>query len=353
MSAPLRTIFLLTCRDAEIDFRRPLADALAARGHEVFYIRIQRRPVITRVGGDGPRTLSMPAFVAWMAFACRKARRPLIFNSTNLVLPRLTTLLKKLGGGVWCFDMHDDLLYDKSGLTLVRAMRAQRRKLRSSDIVVHASPTLSELFPQSRHLGNASDLRPAPRSDFDRSRVLILSSLDQRFDFEFLDEVAGLNPSIAFVIAGQIAQGGEGAERTAARLSRSTNDHCNIVYDGPYEAKDLVRLTGAFSISFAPYRVNSRLTRYIDPLRYYHCLNAGMEVATTDIPQARALADRLHILTAPDQFSQLIAAFASDAQTLRNRDAGNHLVTWRQRAEKLVKIVEEHEAGNQAKPVSA
>ena len=116
---------------------------------------------------------------------------------------------------------------------------------------------------------------------------------------------------------------------------------------GPYSSADLVNLTAEFSIGLAPYRVNSQLTRYIDPLRYYHCLNAGMEVVTTDIPQARLLADRLHVLHAPSEFAKLIMELGANAEARRNRDPGAHLAAWRERAESLMKIVEEHERANQ------
>jgi hypothetical protein len=338
----------LTCRDAETDFRRPLADALAAIGHQVFYIRLQRRPTLNRIGDDGVRTVSMPAFVAWMTRACRSADRPLVFNSTNLVFPWLTTLLKMLCGGLWCFDMHDDLLYDKLGASRLRALRAQRRKLASSDLVVCAAATLSERFPEARHLGNASDMVPAAHPLFDASRVLILSSLDQRFDFDFLDEVARLNPSVEFVIAGQIAEGAVGANVIAARLRRSTGDHRNIVYRGSYDSAGLVGLMTEFTLSLAPYRVNSRLTRYIDPLRYYHCLNSGLELLTTDIPQAHRLAERLHILHAPGEFAPVTLRLSTNPAARRNADPQANLTTWRQRAETLMEIVEEYECAEGA-----
>ena len=319
-------------------------------GHEVFYIRLQRMPTVNRIGGDGPWTASMPTFIAWMVWACRSANRPLVFNSTNLLFPRLTTLLRTLCRGVWCFDMHDDLLYDKLGANRARAICAQRRKLASSDIVVYAATTLSERFPEARHLGNASDMLPAARPFFDPSRALILSSLDQRFDFDFLDEVARLNPSVQFVIVGQIAEGTGGTGAIAARLSRLTGDHRNIVYRGPYDSACLVRLMGEFSLSLALYRTNSRLTRYIDPLRYYHCLNSGLELLTTDIPQAHGLAERLHILHAPADFGRVTAGFNASSTARRNANPQANLTTWRQRAETLMEIVEEHECAKARLP---
>ena len=344
VSSTSRTVFLLTCRDPETDFRRPLAQELHSLGHEVFYIRLQRRPVVTRIGSDSTQTVSLPAFIAWMAIACRAARRPLIFNSTNLVLPGLTTVLKALCGG-FGVSTCTTICFTTSGGSLVRAARAQRRKLASSDLIIHAGQMLLELFPQSHHLGNASDLPASERSRFDGSRVLVLSSLDQRFDFEFLDEVAQLNPSITFVIAGHISKGSEQADITATRLLQLTNVCRNVTYRGPYRDDDLVKLTAEFSISLAPYCTNSRLTRYIDPLRYYHCLNAGMEVVTTDIPQARVLADLLHIVREPTAFSKLVEGLASTPESRRNRGPSSHLTTWRERAERLIHIVEEHEGG--------
>ena len=54
----------------------------------------------------------------------------------------------------------------------------------------------------------------------------------------------------------------------------------------------LPELLARTPVMFAPYKMGSKLTRYIDPLRYYHCLNSGMEVVSTDIPQAHMLAER-------------------------------------------------------------
>ncbi len=335
-----RTIFLMSCSDSETGFRRPFAQALHELGNKVYYIQVRRRPIITLIGEERPRSVSIVGFVIWMTKQCRTAPQPLIFNSTNLVFPRLTRILKILCGGLWCLDMHDDLLYDKTGEELARARRAQEDLVRSADFIVHSAPTLAELFPQSRHLGNASDLKPVAPAVFDASRVLILASLDQRFDFDLLEAVARLNPQIQFVIWGRLTK----TPLIAERLEQVQKKSPNVVYRGPYKNADIVRLASEYSMTFAPYRANTRLTHYLDPLRYYHCLNAGMEVVTTDIPQARHLAQRLHIIDAPEQFATLVTDLVTKPQCRRNIDAGAHLETWHARAEKLMDIVASVEA---------
>jgi hypothetical protein len=340
------TVIVLTVRDPRTDFRLPLARELAALGHEVLYVFLKRRPVVTRLSPapSTPRTTGIPALVGELRRAAGAGERVLVLNSTNLVMPGLTAALRLAVPGLWCLDLHDDLLYDFSGWRRLRGRIALGVLERCADIAVHAAPTLRELFPASRHLGNASDLRPVARGGFDASRVLVLASVDARFDFDFMARAAALAPEVAFDIHGGVSRGDP---LIAGRL-RSLASAPNVHHHGPYDNAALPGLLAAYAVTLAPYVVGSRLTRYIDPLRYYHCLNAGMEVITTGIPAAEALARHLHVVASPEDAVATLARLGADPAARRNDGSTASTHTWAAKARRLIQIAAEVRGGAHA-----
>ena len=329
-------IVLLTCRDRPVDFRAPLADELAALGNEIYYVFLKRRPAVTGPGESAAQEMSFPSFVAFMIRLCRRSKSTLIFNSTNLAFPFVSAGLRALCGGLWCFDMHDDLLYDYTGWHRARSRIGLWVVENSSHLIVHGAPTLGELFPGSHHLGNASVLQPIYRERPDFSRVLIIASLDERFDFRLVASVAAMLPGKRFELFGRISRNDPAI---AANLHALLAANPNIEYFGPYTDSDLPSLLARNPVMFAPYKMGSNLTRYIDPLRYYHCLNSGMEVVSTDIPQAHVLAEHLHIAKSAEEVCERLEAIARDPRRRRNSTQTANLHNWRRRAERLLHIV--------------
>jgi hypothetical protein len=329
-------ILLLTCRSPRTDFRLSLAQELQALGHDVTYAFVKRNPVITEMKApDSARVISMSHFLSYVRVIFSNKSWCLVFNSTNLVAPMLCHVIKKLCGGLWCFDMHDDLLYGRAGHARRKALMAQHILLRASDFVVHAAPTLKELFPHSYHLGNASSIEAISRPCLDFDRVLILASLDARFDFELVSAAAGSNPHLAFDIYGQVSQNDR---NVAGRVRDLTGSCSNVFYHGPYVNDDLPRILGSHAVTLAPYATNSVHTRYIDPLRYYHCLNSGMEVISTDIPKARDLEQALHIIRTPNEIGPLIQQLRAMPAARRNSGSTASVHNWRNRALSLLDI---------------
>jgi hypothetical protein len=323
-------LILLTCRPAASDFRYHLAVALAELGHPVTYIFLKRRPVVTDMTTKRSEQWSLGRLVRYFAGlrSLKRRDRPVVFNSTNLAFPLLSVLLRRVSGTAWCFDMHDDLLYNATGLARAKASVAQHVMLSQSDAIVHAAPTLKRLFPRSRHIGNGSALEPLPKVGTDGARVLILASLDGRFDFAFMADAARLNPDRRFEIWGRVSQNDRAIQRDLDALIAA---HGNISYHGAYSDPDLPALLARYAVAFAPYKTASRLTEFIDPLRFYHCLASGTGLVSTPIPQALAMADQIDI-----------AADANEVDiALRNAIARKHgkTRTWRDVAETLVPIL--------------
>lgn len=329
-------ILLLTCRDPATDFRLPLAQELQAIGHNVTYTFLKMRPTVVDMAKPSKRCdYSLPNFLIYAFREFHNTSPLLVFNSTNLAFPLLGWLLRLLCGGCWCFDMHDDLTYGKTGWARTKALTAQRILLQGSDFLVHSAPTLSELFPLSIHLGNASDIQPISRPNPDYFRVLILASLDERFDFDFLSKAAVASPELTFEIYGKISQDDPHIARCVADLGIR---HMNIVYRGPYTNAELPRILAEYAVTLAPYVTEPRMTRYLDPLRYYHCLNSGMEVLSTEIPKAKEMEKRLYLVQDPCEVGPIVFSLRDRPSVGRNvapKITGND---WRSRAVALMQI---------------
>jgi hypothetical protein len=347
VSPPLR-FFILSCRDPKTDFRRPLAESLRDR-HETYYVFLKRRPLVEGPDiGSIPEEMSFPAFVSWLRRTARGDAENVYFNSTNLVFPVLMPFLRLAApGGIWCLDMHDDLLYDTAGLQRLRGAAAVQVQNAFSHITVRAADSLVELFPNSKPLGNASHIEPVHRPALDARRILILASLDQRFDFHLTTAVAKLCPSTTFHIHGQISRDDPAIR---VRLENLLAGAPNIIYHGAYTMAALDGILRSYSVSLAPYRMDSRLTRYIDPLRFYHCLNSGLELITTPIPQAEAMQHCLHLVRSAEDCASVIR---EQPFIRRNIERNYQPLYWRERADQLVGLLTQLRGGRQdAAPLS-
>jgi hypothetical protein len=326
--------FIYTCRDPKTDFRQPLVDALS-RNFETYYIWLRRRPVVVGPSTAGvPVEMSLTAFLRFMLGFQRDELINVYFNSTNTYFPGLMALLRCVTPtGLWCFDMHDDLRYHNTGTTRWREGLIVSFLRGLSDVTVHAALTLLELFPDSRHLGNASNIGPLPDDERSDDAMLIIASFDERFDFDFVSALASACPGLKFHLYGWMRPGDLA---TIARVEALTRDCANVEYRGPYEMADLPAILRRYRVSVAPYLTETRITRYIDPLRFYHCLNAGLEVVSTNIPQARFMADWVHVVRDVKSCARTLAAIQA-GEIAKQPDYAP--ITWEQRADRLVTIV--------------
>jgi len=327
--------FVFTCRDPRSDFRLPLVEVLRDR-YETYYIWLKRRPLVFRPDAAGaPVEMSLPAFLLFISRVRASNRVNIYFNSTNTSFPGLTLLLQRLAApGVWCLDMHDDLRYHYAGFRRVREKFAIAVLRASADVIVHAAPTLTELFPQSHQLGNASHLGPISHEGVGLRNVLVLASFDERFDVDFLAQLAALCPGMEFHLHGWTRRDDP---ITSMLIASLVAQQPNVHYHGPYTLDDLPGILAAYRISLAPYKTNSILTRYIDPLRFYHCLNAGLEVLSTDVPQARFMRDSIHVVQDPADCARTLSAIRHGSLA---KQPSYVPVTWKQRADRLIAILD-------------
>jgi hypothetical protein len=326
--------FVLTCRDPRSDFRLPLVDALR-RHYETYYIWLRRHPIVSGPdANETPTQMSVLGLVRFLRRVRRDKATNVYFNSTNTYFPVTITGLRTLAApGLWCFDMHDDLRYHNTGLKRWRESRVISMQRRMSHLTVHAAPTLQELFPDSIHLGNASNVLPIPTTRPAGNDMLIIASFDERFDFDFISDLALACPKLRFHLHGWTRPNDIA---TQTQIQALTARHANIQYHGPYTMAELPAILECYRISVAPYRTGTDLTRYIDPLRFYHCLNAGLEVVSTDIPQARFMAKHVHVVSDVMTCAKTLTAIQTGEVA---KQPAYTPITWEQRADHLVEII--------------
>jgi hypothetical protein len=329
---PIR-FFFLSVRDPKTDFRRDLVAALRELGHQVTYIRLARNCFVDGPEFSSEKTCSPVKVAWWMLRACFSKQRVAVFNTVNLGFPGFCTLLRLLSWrAVWCFDLHDDLLYDLSGLPrlIARAKLAWHQNI--ADLSVRAAPTLRELHPRSLPLCNASAIERVPRTKLDCARILIFSNVDTRFNFELVEAIVQQNPDISFHVHGEIVR-----DTLIKEAFRRLTTFSNVIYHGVYANAEIASILKRYDITLAPYRITRR-TRYLDPLRYYHCLNGGLEIITAPIPRALDMRELMHIITVAQEFRPLINGLHSGAVNRKNGE-GRESITWTHRATELLALL--------------
>jgi hypothetical protein len=324
-------IIILTCRRAESDFRYDLARELHALGHKVIYIFLKRQPAVTDFSTGATERWSIGRLLRFFGALRARSNRTIVFNSTNLAFVGSSVLLRWLSGTVWCLDMHDDLLYDTKGFARLKKSLSQKILTMQSDVIVHAAPELQRLFPTSRHIGNGSSLQPLPKTREDPAFVLVSASLDMRFDFAFMATAARACPNRHFEIYGYISNDDVAVSASLRQLLEAAP---NISYHGPYTDPELPALFSRYLVNFAPYRTGIRLTEYIDPLRFYHCLASRTGLVSTAIPQAMVMRERIEVIDAPDQLDA-----ALDRAIVHRNDGPAR--TWQDVAKRLEVILDE------------
>ena len=335
---------ILTRRDPKTDFRRALARALREEGYNCYVVLVRRKLVV-----DGPRENDATLHLSPMKFVrfLRKlilADDTIVVDSLNLGDPLFCLLLRALlWRSVWAYDIHDYLLYDLQGFKRFVGRASLKIHLLISNFSFHASPTLLELYPKSVRLGNASHLMRRKKKLDNLNQILVLASIDERFDFELVRRILAEN-KVELHVFGSLA---EGSTTNTQLLVRTTfeslcSEFPNFTYFGAYDNQAIESILDNYQIMLAPYKSDHFSTRYIEPLRYYHALNRGLEIISTPIPALRDLAEFIHVIRSPDDFSTVLGDLSKSPDSWRNDRNQFKAVTWNVRAKSLVALAENY-----------
>ena len=217
-------------------------------------------------------------------------------------------ILRLLLRGVWCFDIFDNLLYNSHGIYRFKRRVDIALLARLCRIKIVLSCETLRLFPNAFHLENAADTTRVSRPPESFTNLVILFEIGRRFDFGLVQQVAALAPDLNIYLYGRVA-----SENPTIR--RELNELCakcpNVIYRGEYRPGDVDTILAAFGIAFAPYLTDNTLTEFINPDKYYLFLNSGMELISTDIPQAQRMKEHVHIVRSASEIVALVAQINS------------------------------------------
>lgn len=334
------TFYFFSSRLLDTDFRKPLINALIAKGHNVWHVRIGRLNILTRPN-DKPTEfrgmfglLTLIHLIDANSRACKS--RSVFVDTTGACVPIRSLFLRASLRGVWCFDIFDDLLYELRGLYRLKRWLGISLLVRFSPIRIVLSHETLRLYPNAYHLDNAAHTRRVSRIDSNFSDLVTLFWIDNRFDFGLVKEVAALAPQMKTYLYGRYDTEDQSLK---LRLEKLCANHPNVIYRGEYRFDDVDAILAPFGIGFMPYITNNFLTEFINPDKYYLYLNSGMEVISTDIPQARRMRDSIHIAYSAGEVIELAARIRSDHAYRKNNCPG-HAFSWHQRADEFIKIIE-------------
>jgi hypothetical protein len=336
---------ILTRRDPSTDFRRSLADALRAEGYPCYVILVRRMLVVEGPHEANPTLRLSPIRFLKFIRKLNPGETTVVIDSLNLGDPLFCLVIRViLSKAIWAYDIHDDLLYDLQGFKRLCSKISLRVHLLISNLSFHASPSLLELYPKSIRLGNASHLvRREKRLQKNLQQILVLASIDERFDFELVRGILEKGV-IELHIFGSLAEGSTSKTQKEVRTAFHglCNDFPNVTYFGAYNNEAIEAILDRYQVMLAPYKVNHFSTRYIEPLRYYHALNRGLEVISTPIPALRDMAAFIHVIESPDDFWGTLRSLSMNADVWRNDSNRFKPITWRARARSLVTIMQAH-----------
>ena len=337
-SAP--TIIVLSKRQADTDFRQFLIAAFRARGIACYRINVRTRSVVQGPLDDTEVELRPPQLLQFLR-KVTAADDCLILDSLNYGLPAFSILMRLASRrAVWAYDVHDDFLYDVPRSHRAYAKVAMGIHARLNTFAVHAAPELGNAHAISHSLGNASHIKPrrADPSRFDS--VLIIASIDERFDFDLVAAIVA-SCDVTFDVYGAISGGLVPARRLA--MQERLDMLCagpRVRYRGSYNNAAIEQILEGYSVMFAPYDTTSRSVRFIDPLRFYHCLNFGMAVISTRIPAVAAFPD-VHVIDAAADFARVINGLRAGGGAPIAKAAREDR-TWEGKAQRLLDVFENH-----------
>jgi glycosyltransferase involved in cell wall biosynthesis len=271
------------------------------------------------------------------AMAAIDMKRPLLWAS----LPSAAIILGAVDERAVVYYCGDDF-GDLVGVDNGPALAMEQELVRSSDLVLSASPTLTRRFAGSNTCtiphGVDYDLFATPATPADpvihalsagTPTAGFYGSLADWIDRDLMADVAARLPSWHFQFVGKIA----------CDLGRLANLP-NVEFLGPVSHDALPSYVQHWHAALLPFRDTPQI-RACNPLKLREYLASGTPVVSTPFPAAEAYSDLIHIATTADGFAAAIANCAEEEVEQRcYRRARVSRETWKSRAETVETLLQ-------------
>jgi glycosyltransferase involved in cell wall biosynthesis len=208
--------------------------------------------------------------------------RPLI---TWYYTPMMLPFSRHLDVSATIFDAMDEL--SKFRFAPPQLLQLEQELIDRADLVFTGGSSLYEakkgrhdsvhLFPSSvdrKHFGKARNTlaEPQDQADIRRPRLGFYGVIDERFDTELLDQIAGMRPDWSFVMIGPVVKISE------EDLPKRPNIH----YLGGKKYEQLPSYLSGWDVALMPFAMNES-TQFISPTKTPEYLAGGKPVVSTPI----------------------------------------------------------------------
>lgn len=142
-------------------------------------------------------------------------------------------------------------------------------------------------------------LPPADLAAIPAPRVGYVGTLEDRVDWELLDELARARPGVSIVLVGSIGRG-EGEAWTEAR-TRCLSRH-NVHAVGWRPQTRVGDYVAAFDACLIPYRVDHPFNQACNPTKIMDYMGSGRPIVSTALPECLSHRERIHVVDGPEAF---------------------------------------------------
>jgi glycosyltransferase involved in cell wall biosynthesis len=174
-----------------------------------------------------------------------------------------------------------------------------------ADVVVTSNGVDFDAFRGSDGAAAPLRLRALPRP-----RIGLLGNLNNRIDWQLLEQVAERRPDWQLVLIGPLYMADEESAASAQRLTERDNVHSL----GAVSESAMASCMKCFDVGLIPYRLN-RVTRSINPLKVYQYLACGLPVVATALPSLRGFGEVISVAADGDEVAEsFVAAIARELE---------------------------------------
>lgn len=255
--------------------------------------------------------------------------------------------LGRLGEDVAIYDCADEISHFKQARMNLGAVKAQERALlRRVDAVVTTSQGLydakSPHAKRSALIRNAAEIdhfarahtpgaKPADIASLKKPIVGFYGFLADWLDWRLIERVVREGSEFDWVFIGP-------SIRNLSALEKLPNFHA--LGRKPYE--ELPNYLGHFSCAHIPFG-RTELTKYVNPVKLYEYLAAGVPVVATPLPELQAFEDVCALAETPDEYLEAVRyeVFSYSAERRAERLARVAGETWDARIKDYCKLIRE------------
>jgi UDP-galactopyranose mutase len=258
--------------------------------------------------------------VRWqLARALRSVSRDRPIFWLRLPTPELVDQIGALGARGVVYDCIDNYsAYPQYGaIERARLVQYEHRLAARADLVVTLTTSVAARFPEAAGRTHVVPLgvdlevfgrRPGPvPADLDRlprPRLGLVSSLDERVDFDLLAQLAAAEPAWSIVLIGPVREGVD-----PGPIVRLPNVH--FLGQKPFET--MPDYVAGMDVSLIPYRL-TEWTAGIFPTKLFEYLAIGCPVVATNLPGLATYADVIELASDADEFIAACRRAATDCE---------------------------------------